>query len=186
MPAHVDKFWHRSWKAATKCNHQGAPDCVNRQNVVNTAEAKFANVWKVTNPVSSWTKLSILEIANVLKQRANWPKLGKQTNKSWRLASLAARVWIPDQRRANWELGSSSFTSESLFLFYPQNVIVSTWKDPLHLSGVVDDPVPWLDDALEHLGLPCLLLPPRLNVTSSDAFNHPRITILLPHSRRGS
>ena len=59
-----------------------------------------------------------------------------------------------------------------------------TWKDPLHLSGVVDDPVPWLNDALEHLGLPCLLLAPCLNVTSLDASNHPQITILLPKSNK--
>ena len=62
----------------------------------------------------------------------------------------------------------------------------STWKDPLHLSGVVDDPVPWLNDALEHLGLPCLLLAPCLNVTSLDASNHPQITILLPQSKEAA
>ena len=65
----------------------------------------------------------------------------------------------------------------------------STWKDPLHLSRVVDDPVPGLNDALEHLGLPCLLqLAPCLNLTSG-APDHPQITIFLPQSkslRRGS
>ena len=43
---------------------------------------------------------------------------------------------------------------------HPLNLKICTWKDSFHLAGVVDDPVPWLDDALEHGGrLFCLLAP---------------------------
>ena len=163
-------------------------DCVNRQDTVNTrTEAKFANVWKVNKschhlamgfPAKNWGKLQMFWSQGQIVQ--SWENKRTNPGDCW--------AWQPKsefeiKERPIWELQLWI----PFFSFIPRIcVMFSTWKDPLHLSGVVDDPVPWLNDALEHLGLPCLLLAPRLNVTSLDASNHPQITILLPQSKEAA
>ena len=105
-------------------------------------------------------------------------QLGKHVNKTWLVAQNL-------NFRSKSRQIARDHTALVVNLIFPHNVIVgifSTWKDPLHVSRVVDEPIPRLNDALKHLGLPRLRLAPALNVTL-DVFNHPGITIFLPQSK---
>ena len=80
-------------------------------------------------------------------------KVGK-TNEQIRTTASGLGSQNLNSRSKRQDLGIPSF-----LISHPLNLKICTWKDSFHLAGVVDDPVPWLDDALEHGGCRLCLLP---------------------------
>ena len=83
-----------------------------------------------------------------------------KTEKNLQLEKHVNKTWLVAQNlnfRSKSRQIARDHTALVVNLIFPHNVIVgifSTWKDPLHVSRVVDEPIPRLNDALKHLGLP--------------------------------